>query len=592
MAETMIGSDGNLYIDRGDGNGFQPAAIAPDQASVPEGYRLEPSAPGFAFGPGGAVAQLDVTNGQWTKPSKIQTRFLKGVGQGVGESLSNTAQFLGLPEHVQDLLTDPVSALSGAPSGPDPRNQPENVARGRALGTGGQMAAASALGGWALPALSTSLGLAINAPRALPFMGELAGAFGAAFASADEGEGLGVGAENLQDDLTMSGILAASSKVLHPAVRIMSGIFRRRPKVRDVELGEFGEPGQAAASRLQEQGFELKPGQAVGTKKEIGIDDQFQSDPKSRGEFDAIDAKNQKLLDQGAARSLGVDETEILEPTRLGQIGEEIGDEIEAVVESVGGIKIDAKAIEGVKSTVSGPGVDGKTKTAVGRWSDELLESADENGVVSPTTWRVFRQDMVAYRNSVKSFDSEKLGKTLEEWDELPVASMRASKDPNAEQFLQTYGESREKYRNFLVLSDGRAVDANGHVRSKIVKQRMKNVFGETFTLAKESRLFNDTSRDFQRTIRDLNNPRMLSSVGDSGTATRLAKQFDEDRNLESVAEIASGQPGRATANLAMRVAGGIAPGFRLAPKSDPFGIGLGAFAGSSFADLLVGQDE
>ena len=223
MAETMIGSDGNLYIDRGDGNGFQPAAIAPDQASVPEGYRLEPSAPGFAFGPGGAVAQLDVTNGQWTKPSKIQTRVLGEVGQGVGDSLSNTAQFLGLPNFANQTTWDPS-------------NQPEDVAIGSALGTGGQIAAASYFGGWALPALSTSLGLAINAPRALPFMGELAGAFGAAFASADEGEGLGVGVENLQDDLTMAGILAASSKVLHPAVRIMSGIFRRRPKVRDVEL--------------------------------------------------------------------------------------------------------------------------------------------------------------------------------------------------------------------------------------------------------------------------------------------------------------------------------------------------------------------
>ncbi len=45
------------------------------------------------------------------------------------------------------------------------------------------------------------------------------------------------------------------------------------------------------AGRLQDKGFELKPGQAAGTKKEIGIDDQFQSDPKSRGEFDVIDVK-------------------------------------------------------------------------------------------------------------------------------------------------------------------------------------------------------------------------------------------------------------------------------------------------------------
>lgn len=591
MAKTMIGSDGNLYVDRGDGNGFQPAMMAPDQASIPEGYETFPGDPGFAFGPNGAVAMIDPRTGQWIKPSKLQTRFLKGVGEGFGGSLANTAAALGLPRHVQELLQNPVSGLSGAPAGPDPDLDPGDVGIGGVLGTGATIAATSAFGGGALPFALNSIKAGINAPRTVKFIGELAGAFGGAVASADQGEGFDIAGENLADDLGIAAAIAGASKVLHPAVRIMSGIFRRRPKVRDIEVGEFGQPGQTAVERLQLKGFEIKPGAAAGTKKEIGIDDQFQSDPRSRGEFDVIDAKNQKLLDQSAARSLGVDETEILEPTRLGQIGEAIGDEIESVVESVGGIKIDKKALDSVKATVSGPGIDGKTKTAVGRWSDELLESADADGVVDPTIWRVFRQDMVDFRSSAKGFDAKKLEKTLEEWDELPVASMRASNDPNADEFLQVYGEAREKYRNFIALSDGRAIDVNGHVRHKIAKQRLTNVFGDTFTLNKSQRLFNEASRDFQETIRDMNNPRMLASIGDSGTAGRLAKQFDVDRDLDTVAELASGQPGRATANIAMRALGGVKPGFRLAPPSDPFGIGLGAFAGSSFADLLFDNE-
>jgi hypothetical protein len=224
---------------------------------------------------------------------------------------------------------------------------------------------------------------------------------------------------------------------------------------------------------------------------------------------------------------------------------------------------------------------------------DKLEGAADSNKTVKAETWRKIRQKMVRKRRSLTQTDPSDgaaLEEVIEEWDELPVRTLER-RGGDSQKFLDEYQRAREQYRIYVSLSDGRAVDNNGHVRALSSKAGLTRTFKKTFTGMRDDFMHNAETKDFLRMTQDLSNDRILPSVGNSGTATRMAGQFDIDRNINIAEKIGAGDFTGIIAG-GMKAIGEGRSRMLLAPEIGPRGEALSRAGALPFLDLLREDEE
>ena len=536
----------------------------------------------IASGPRGQL-MVNIEGRGWQTADEAAAQAVPGVLGGFRRSLANTAQSMGLPLHVQEILQGSDEKAFQALVASDP----SSVNVGQALGTGAQVAAGGGLASAGARALgSGALGR---------FGAEILGSGLASVASQDDRsefvQDLG---QEVQTDLQFAGAMAIAARTLPMAGRVAMAIGNIRPDRREVLPGDAGEVSQNILERLQNQGARLTRGQASGIEADAQLEDAFRSRPSSSGPFRDLDNQNQELLNTRAAESIGLpSNVKFLDDQTLDQAGQDIGGRMTDLVKGVGPMQVDNSVISTFNRLADEPGLDVSTRNGLLSRAKILTENRDG---LTPETYQALRQkmtrEMMDKSAQGRGLDSGALQEAIDAFDELPVQSLRRQdRFEESQTFLNEYGAEREQWRNFMALTRGKSVDANGNVRPVSLAQNMRAVFGDTFRLDRKDFLQRDETSALFDTVKGFSNPRMIPRVSNSGTATRLQADLDINRDM-AMAQSGAADPGTAALMGLTRLGGEIRPRLRELPEATAVGQGFGSGLGAGTLDLLLDPED
>lgn len=407
-------------------------------------------------------------------------------------------------------------------------------------------------------------------------------------------------------DVGTIGAFSAAGAVTGMVGRVASNIarigraFGKVPDTRAVSPGDFGDESAGIISRFQDRpGTALTPGQASGSRADLSLEDQFRSDIDRGGELRDVAQQNQQVLNQDAAESVGLARDTPLVAGNLDQAGQDIQSNIDELVNRAPEIPVTDDIINRFRSMAESPRVlEQSTIRSLNLRADQLEVFKNESGVLPQGFYQELRKDLVAdmmsaSKSQVRDADAELLQSAVEALDELPVLAI--SQDPNvpnvfAERFIDDFGREREKARNLIALTRGKAVDDNGMVRPLTLRSNLEKVFagGGSFRLDKFAS--NPETLQLRESVKVLTNPRMQFG-GNSLTASRLQPDIEVGKNIagaQALAGAASGDPlalgtlalqsaarGKARLDPRLHMRGGVTPAGD--PGSSSFGLGVGA---------------
>jgi len=535
----------------------------------------------IAMGPGG-VMMVNIEGRGWQDANEAARQNVPGVVGGFRRTLANTAQAMGLPLHVQEILQGSDEAAFQELAARDPGS----VNVGAALGTGAQVAA----GGGLASAAARLLGGGARTAFGADILGSgIAG--GAAQEQGERGEEF---SESVKTDLQFAGAIAIAAKTLPMAGRVAMAIGNVRPDRREVLPGDEGEVSQGILTRLQNQGARLTRAQASGIEADQQLEDAFRSRPRSSGPFRDLDNINQEILNKRAAGSIGLpDNVKFLDDQTLDSAGVDIGDNINRLVSDVGVMKVENSVIKNIEALAQTPGL-GKASKGALLGNAKILK--DNRGALEPETYQAVRQNLSELMGDKsragKGVDVKRLQSGIDELDNVPVQTLRSQdRFEEGSTFLNEFGQEREKWRNFMALTRGKSVDANGNVRPVSLSQNMRAIFGDTFRLDRKRQLKRPETGDLFDTVKGFSNPRMIPRVSNSGTATRLQADLDINRDM-AMAQTFSADPNSAALMGLSRGIGELRPRFRELPEATTVGTGFGSGFGAGALDLLLEPED
>jgi hypothetical protein len=405
--------------------------------------------------------------------------------------------------------------------------------------------------GEALPGISTiPLGLGIGG-AALGKGGQLAlstalpGIEGALAFSPDEGQ-------QLQQGIIGAGFGAAGHGLGVIAERVLRGIGKAAttPTLTD------------EARRLTELGGEglVTQGQASGSPALRQYEESLLSNPIARARLGEPAARRQAITNQRAAQAIGVPEAERLTPEVLAEAENRLGQFYQQFATGRAPIELNETLVKRlmsrneIKDIVGLGGLEGLEDGLIRSGQDILDVRSTLTGLISEATGK-------------KSGQFTSLQNLLEQFDDQVAFEF----GPDA---VRELNRANEQFRN-LALMQRQGVVKDGDVSANILRNRLQQNYGKTFTQDRRGNIQPETAELFDW-ARAETAPGVRPIVGDSGTATRLGTQ---QLTADLAEGLANRDPGALARVLGTMSAGGIYS--RLATSSPGFFTGLLAPPGS-----------
>tara|TARA_R110000764_G_scaffold69038_1_gene143046 strand:+ start:4549 stop:6315 length:1767 start_codon:yes stop_codon:yes gene_type:complete len=417
--------------------------------------------------------------------------------------------------------------------------------------------------------------------------------------------GSAVGASLADDDPTVESVgfdigadaaLTGLASVIAPrAERIWNAIKGVRPSRRAVGLGDGVQPdvaGKESLERLQDQGYEITPGQASGNRDELLAEDAARKKIGETGTFVEIDNNNQAILNEKVATSIGSDPRFQLTPTVIDDAGGEIGKEINTLVSNLGPLDVPDSMTKTLTDIAERQGIEGSTR-GIAKDTLKLFDQIKAQGrKMTPDEWAEVRSGLVNELADTSNTNTRnQLIKMVDQWTDIPTLTMaRQGADPGkVKAFNAAYDDARDRYRNWLAVKANNVVDGAGNVRPRSLNQALQRTYKDTFKLARSTS--NPAVVDLHQFTRDINMPRAIAQSGDSGTAARMQNQFMEDRNIQTVKDLgtglATGDAVSPAANIAVRTATKLQQPYNFAPETSDISKTASRAIGFSLAEFL-----
>ena len=464
-----------------------------------------------AFNPG------TVIGGQFVPGAETQRQTVENFGdfaRGIGIGATNVGEFFGLIG-----------------------NDPERDARERVIGQRSPVAAAlgqgTAAATLAIPgaaggeALAGLLGL-----RALGTF--LASSIGGGVTAQPALEDASV--ENVITDVGLDAVTATAlgitGRIPSMAVRVFNAITKGGKFKRVVEAGD--QPGTSAdlVNIIQDADIPITQAQASGNQADLLVEGSLRRNPFTIGPgFTEIDKAQQIGVNQAAARAIGLPEgTDFIDPTVISGAKDAIGNNIEAVVNSLPDMPISQAMIDDFTQLAETPFIKGTTgSSGLGKIARDLQNKLDNSSspVLTANEWKDIRELVNAELGDSSGANTRVLGEALNLVDDMPNVPA---------ELLEQYGAAREQWRTVLQLEKGATVTPDGNVNVGQLNRNLQNSFGNF--------VGNPSRTEATQTLRELSSAfatRRMQRGPSSGTAENLAVANQINQAADTAAALASG---------------------------------------------------
>jgi hypothetical protein len=418
--------------------------------------------------------------------------------------------------------------------------------------------------GEALPGLATvplGMGLggaALGGGGQFALAAALPGIEGALAFSPDEGQ-------QLQQGVLGAGFGMAGYGLGRIAQRVLKGI------------GSAAAPPSLTdeARRLQELGGEgvLTPGVATGSPGLRQYEESLLSNPFARSRLAEPTARRQLVTNQRAAEAIGMPGETRLTPEVLAEAENRLGQFYQQFATGRAPIELNETLVKRlmsrkeIKDIIELGGLEGLEDGLIRSGQDILDVRSTLTGLISEATGK-------------KSGQFTSLQNLLEQFDDQVAFEF----GPDA---VRELNRANERFRN-LALMQRQGVVKDGDVSANILRNRLQQNYGKTFTQNRTGNVEPETAALFDW-ARAETAPGVRPIVGDSGTATRLGTQ-------QLTADVAEGlvnrDPGALARLLGTMSAGGIYS--RLASDAPGFFTGLIAppgYLGGRVGSMLLDEN-
>jgi hypothetical protein len=315
---------------------------------------------------------------------------------------------------------------------------------------------------------------------------------------------------------------------------------------------------QLILNRGREMGFRTTPGQQTGSRALQQMEARMESNPFTSGPFNAIKEENQRLLNQAAAKAIGVESNELSNPV-LAQAQREISKVYKQVASPEvkkldgntiqTGIEIVDKAFEGLT-----------TQPLKSNIFVKQLEDLAAKGEASGTQLQALSSKIGkrAKNEMTTAMGDRELGSALFQLKEMvdDALAQGLSKEQQA-----AFQQARSNYRNLMTIRSSQGVvnPSTGNVSGLNLASALTRKDPQGFVFGSNQTPMYEAAR-FAQAFKPI--------VGDSGTATRSMELSPLSMMLSAPTNIAArAYTAQPTANLASRLQTGVAPGTDMATQ-------------------------
>ena len=440
---------------------------------------------------------------------------LAGFAGGAGIGVKNILESLGLAEETAERTRqerefgaqNPISTALG-----------EGVISAAAAipGAIGGEAPAGVLGMRALGTfLMSSIGSGFTAQTAL-----------------DEGPSVSGVGQDVGIDAALATALGIAGRIPSMAVRVGNAIRKGGKFKREVEPGD--QPGSSAdlVNLIQDADIPITTAQASGNQADLLLEGSLRRNTFQIGPgFTEIDRAQQVGVNVASARAIGLPEgTEFLDAPTIAGAKQNIGEGINAFVDTLGDMPINQSMIDDFTQLAETPFIKGTTgQSGLGKIAKDLQNKLDNssNAVITPSEWKDMRELINAELGDASGANTRVLGSALDIVDGMPNVP---------EAGLEAYGALREQWRTVLNLEKGATVTPDGNVNVGQLNRNLQNSFGNTT---------GDPSRTAAtQQLRELSEAfgtRRMQKGPTSGTAENLAVANAINQTADVASAVASG---------------------------------------------------
>lgn len=290
---------------------------------------------------------------------------------------------------------------------------------------------------------------------------------------------------------------------------------------------------QQSVAYGDELGFSFTRGGRTGNKSVQGIEAGLRSNPWTSKPFDKMDESNTILMNKYFAQSAGikVDSAGRMSEANIAHAFQQSNRDFDALAGEIGGFQVDQKYMADMGDIMQR---NSEAMTIVPEEATEKLAAA----ALEKSTWTgqeyVTERSRLVHRMRQMSNGAAPNPNAVEGIQDIISALdnqvERALQARGRENVTQFYRDTRRKYRNLALMTGKRLVDADGNIfagraynavyRDRPYEMQQGRVFLPDAT---QTWGIHTDDVDMMKALQVMNSTAMKESVGNSGTATRLA---------------------------------------------------------------------